>query len=105
MKRYMQTHSGMKPFSTEVCDWQFSNMSTLKNHMQKHSGEKPFSCEVCKITFIRSSLKRNLNTNLLTVPGIIWPHCFWSEKIVKVLSGKHPDEKGYVTMRKIASVL
>ncbi|GMH52443.1 hypothetical protein TrST_g5611 [Triparma strigata] len=55
MRRHMQTHSGIKPFSCTVCSRKFFRKADLQTHHRTHTGEKPLGCTMCPRRFARIS--------------------------------------------------
>lgn len=52
---YQQVHTGVKPYTCEICQRQFTFSNSYRIHMRNHLGEKPFECHVCHKTFSCSS--------------------------------------------------
>ncbi|XP_052738640.1 zinc finger protein 425 isoform X2 [Bicyclus anynana] len=62
--RHMKIHSGVKPFSCDICGFKVRWKYRLDNHMKSHIGkkrDKHFSCNICKKKF---TTKSNLMTHI-----------------------------------------
>lgn len=53
--RHIKTHSGLKPYSCEICNARFTARTTLRVHMDIHNGVsvKKFGCNLCSMKFDR----------------------------------------------------
>ena len=58
LKNHMKVHSGKKPFVCKRCKKRFADKTDLEKHVQGHSSEKRLQCSECKLTF---ASKRTLN--------------------------------------------
>jgi hypothetical protein len=50
LKAHLLVHSGACPFSCDVCNKSFRLQGTLKTHQHIHSGVRPFICHMCVIS-------------------------------------------------------
>jgi len=55
LRLHMRTHSGYRPYSCDVCRWEFARNADLTTHLRVHSGERPFTCSVCQKQFSHKS--------------------------------------------------
>jgi uncharacterized Zn-finger protein len=54
----MRLHSGIKPYSCQLCAKAFTKKHHLKTHLNYHTGTKPYSCSKCGLRFSQSSNMR-----------------------------------------------
>jgi len=43
----MLTHSEIRKFSCDVCEYKTNLKSNIAVHMRIHTGELPFACDIC----------------------------------------------------------
>ncbi|KAI5800111.1 hypothetical protein EDC01DRAFT_628621 [Geopyxis carbonaria] len=55
VERHLQTHTGFKSCTCEVCGKEFSAPQALQQHIRTHTGEKPYKCDVCGKEFAQGS--------------------------------------------------
>ena len=52
---HKRTHTGEKPYESDVCNKRFSHSGHLAVHKRTHTGDKPYECDTCKKRFSQSS--------------------------------------------------
>jgi len=41
LKTYMSTHTGDKPYASDICNKKFFSVSSLKTHAKNYTNERP----------------------------------------------------------------
>jgi uncharacterized Zn-finger protein len=63
---HKRTHSNIRKFKCNKCNFRTHQSCNLKSHMRIHSGAKPFACEFCDF---RSAQKQNVTAHMRTRHG------------------------------------
>ena len=58
---HQRTHSALRPWKCDECDYAAKTETALKMHKISHSDEKPFKCDLCGHAAKR---KRTLNSHI-----------------------------------------
>ncbi|KAI5818577.1 hypothetical protein BZA77DRAFT_7232 [Pyronema omphalodes] len=55
VERHLQTHTGFKSCTCDICGKEFSAPQALQQHVRTHTGEKPYKCDHCGKEFAQGS--------------------------------------------------
>ncbi|XP_063922310.1 gastrula zinc finger protein xFG20-1-like [Zophobas morio] len=98
LKHHFKTHSDVKSFSCDICDYRGKTKQQLKSHLTVHDQSKKYSCTKCSFSArTLCHLKRHIRLHTGSKP-FNCPHCTYKcntlENLRKhiLLTNKHPGK-------------